>query len=90
MKKINIVIVIIGMAIATGAIISSGCAATAAIADKSGNQLWSENCLRCHNTPSPSAFSDRQWEVAGMHMQIRANLTLDETAKVVEFMKSAN
>jgi cytochrome c2 len=57
---------------------------------KSGAQLWGENCVRCHNSPSPDTFSDDQWEVAGLHMQIRGNLTADEASKVIEFLKSAN
>jgi len=59
-------------------------------AAKSGAQLWGENCLRCHNTPSPETFSDVQWDVAVMHMRIRANLTEDEAVKIVEFLKRAN
>lgn len=57
---------------------------------KSGAQLWGENCVRCHNAPSPTAFSDIQWETIGQHMRIRANLTAQQTDKVVEFLKMAN
>ena len=57
---------------------------------KSGAQLWGENCVRCHNAPSPTAFSDVQWESIGQHMRIRANLTATQTEKVVEFLKMAN
>ncbi|TAL40862.1 MAG: cytochrome c [Chitinophagaceae bacterium] len=68
----------------------SGCTVSQAVAAKSGATLWGENCLRCHNTPSPTDFSDAQWETIGMHMKLRANLTNDEIKKVVEFLKSAN
>ena len=57
---------------------------------KSGAQLWGENCVRCHNIPSPSDFSDPQWELIGTHMRTRANLTADETLKIVNFLKTAN
>ena len=67
----------------------SSCAPTARIKAKSGVQLWSENCQRCHNTPSPATFSPEQWETLGMHMQTRALLTTDERQKIVEFLKSS-
>jgi cytochrome c2 len=67
----------------------NACAPTKAIAAKSGVQLWSENCQRCHNTPSPSTFSPEIWETVGMHMQTRALLTENERDKIVDFLKSA-
>lgn len=57
---------------------------------KGGSQLWAENCARCHNVRSPSAYSDPEWEVAMHHMRIRANLTAEEQRKILEFLKSAN
>ena len=68
----------------------AGCANTSNIADRSGAQLWGENCSRCHNIRPPQSLTDAQWEVAGMHMRTRANLTGQETNKIVEFLKSAN
>ena len=67
----------------------NSCAPTKAIAAKSGVQLWSENCQRCHNTPSPSTFSPEQWETIGLHMQTRALLTESERKKIVECLKSS-
>jgi hypothetical protein len=55
---------------------------------KSGAQLWAENCVRCHNIRSPSSLSPVQWEVAMMHMRVRANLTPEEHKKILEFLKS--
>ena len=57
---------------------------------KSGNQLWSENCTRCHSERSPATYSDQQWAVAMHHMRIRANLTAEEHTKILEFLQSAN
>lgn len=69
----------------------TGCAtAREAVDNKSGAQIWGENCVRCHNSPSPSAYNDIDWETIGMHMRIRANLTAVQIDKVVEFMQSAN
>ena len=56
---------------------------------KAGAQLWAEKCVRCHNIRSPSSYSDAQWEVAILHMRLRAKLTAEEQRKTLEFMKSA-
>ena len=60
------------------------------ISAKSGAQLWGENCARCHNAPGPGEFNNAAWDIIGMHMRTRANLTETETNKIVEFLKSAN
>ena len=57
---------------------------------KSGAQLWAENCVRCHNIRSPGSLSPVQWEVALMHMRVRANLTPEEHKKILEFLKSGS
>ncbi len=57
---------------------------------KGGAELWTQNCARCHNMRSPSAYSDKQWEVITQHMRVRANLTAEETRKILEFLKSGN
>ena len=57
---------------------------------KTGAELWAETCQRCHNFRSPGSLSDGEWEVALMHMRIRANLTGEEQSKILEFMKSGN
>ena len=75
------------MVAAIAAIISS-CASTQKITEKTGNVLWQENCLHCHNAPPSTAFTSAQWETIGMHMEVRANLTETETTKIVEFLKS--
>jgi mono/diheme cytochrome c family protein len=65
-------------------------ATPSAAAEKSGSQLWAENCVRCHNIRSPSSLSPAQWEVAAMHMRVRANLTPEEHKKILEFLKSGS
>jgi len=69
---------------------ATSCKPSAMISAKSGAQIWGETCLKCHNIASPATFSDTEWDVATMHMQLRANLTPDETRKVKEFLQSAN
>lgn len=89
LKLKTLTIVICVAFIAMVAILSS-CKTSALIAAKPGAQLWAENCTRCHNTPTPSIYSDAQWEVVGEHMRYKANLTDQEVSKVVAFLKSAN
>ncbi len=79
-------IITLAGAVFTSLIIFNSCISEKAAA-KSGVELWSENCQRCHNTPSPSTFSPEQWETIGMHMQTRALLTDNEKNKIVEFLK---
>jgi hypothetical protein len=55
----------------------------------SGEELWSNNCLRCHNIRPPTMYSDAQWEVIVHHMRLRANITGQEQRAIVEFLKSA-
>jgi len=57
---------------------------------KSGAQLWADNCQRCHNARSPGSLSPAQWEVAMMHMRVRANLTPEEHKKILEFLKGGS
>jgi len=84
--KMSAVIVLFSIAV-TIALSVGSCASSAKITDKSGAQLWAENCQRCHNTPSPSTFSPEKWETVGMHMQSRALLTNTERDKIVSFLK---
>ena len=76
-------VVIIGLNI----VLLNSCTVSQKITAKSGAQLWSENCQRCHNTPPPSTFSPEKWETIGLHMQSRALLTEKEKEKIVAFLK---
>jgi hypothetical protein len=69
-----------------------GAAATpkSALVERGGAELWAENCGHCHNSRSLDSLSDAQWEVAAMHMRVRANLTAQEHDKILAFLKSAN
>lgn len=54
-----------------------------------GEELWSNNCMRCHNIRPPTMYSDAQWDVIVHHMRLRANITGQEQRAIVEFLKSA-
>ncbi len=89
MKNKSIITSIL-IAILTLTVLSQSCAPSKMIAQKSGAQLWGENCIRCHNLPSPTDFNDVQWATIGLHMEDRASLTETEAEKIIDFMKSAN
>lgn len=55
----------------------------------SGEELWSNNCMRCHNIRPPTTHSDAQWEVIVHHMRLRANITGQEQRAILEFLKLA-
>jgi cytochrome c5 len=55
----------------------------------SGEELWSNNCQRCHNIRPPTMYSNAQWDVIVHHMRLRANITGQEQRAIVEFLKSA-
>ena len=86
--KIIIIITTIIISIVIASVMMNGCASTK-LAEKGGAELWSENCIRCHSTPPPNAFTKEQWETISMHMRVRASLTDDETKKITEFIQSA-
>jgi hypothetical protein len=90
MKKISIIIFGILPLVIASVLLNSCTTNKQIVAEKPGAQLWGENCQRCHNAPTPTAFNDEQWETIGTHMELRAGLTEDETKKIIEFLKSAN
>lgn len=87
-KSIIITLLIIVAAVFTIGV--SSCSVSQKVANKSGAQLWAENCNRCHNAPAPGEFNNDNWEIVGMHMQVRANLTKTDIDKVIDFLKAAN
>lgn len=89
MKKYTITLITLVLVVLVMALINS-CASSKVADDKSGSELWGDNCGRCHNSPSPSDYSDSQWEVIGNHMKLRANFTDQDVNKMVKFLKSAN
>ena len=55
-----------------------------------GMKLWEQNCVRCHNIPSPAAFNDDEWEIIGAHMRVRAYLSEKEKDEIIKFLKTIN
>jgi len=89
MKKIIgfIGIVFVGALVALNL---SSCKASEVASSQQGAQLWANNCLRCHNTPPPTAYNDANWNAIANHMQKVAGFTVKDTEKIAEFLKSAN
>ena len=79
MKKITTIIIF--LIISGSAFLISSCAPTKEIAEKSGAQLWGENCNRCHSAPSQDQYSKDQWGIIGIHMKLKAGITDDERIK---------
>ena len=88
MKNLKTIFVF-ALPLAVGLFLAGSCV-SAKVGMKTGAQLWGENCMRCHNLASPTAYNNTDWETIGLHMRIRANLTAEETNKIVEFLQSAN
>lgn len=70
--------------------VSTGNAQTAAVPEKGGAQLWSENCARCHNLRPPQSYSNAQWQVVVHHMRLRANLTGEEARSITAFLQASS
>jgi hypothetical protein len=56
----------------------------------SGSEAWDQNCARCHNSISPTTYSDQQWDAIMMHMRIHARLTGQEERAILKFLKASN
>ena len=56
----------------------------------SGEELWSNNCQRCHNLRTPTMHTPAQWQVIMLHMRVRANLTGEDARAITDFLKSAS
>jgi hypothetical protein len=83
--KRNSIIILVAVLLTISSLIVS--CISARITEKSGTDLWGENCQRCHNAPPRSAFTNAQWEVINTHMRLRAMLTETEYKKIQEFMQ---
>jgi uncharacterized lipoprotein YmbA len=71
--------------------VSLGQARTAIVdSEKGSTQLWTENCMRCHNLRTQSSYSDTQWQVAMHHMRVRADLTAEEHRRILQYLQASN
>jgi cytochrome c5 len=57
---------------------------------RSGAEIWGDTCNRCHNYRDPGTYSDVQWDVAMMHMRVRARLNGADARAVLEFLQASN
>ena len=90
-KKAVLAVAVLAAAMVAGACAPKpGASSAAAPALKGGAEIWSENCARCHNSQSPSIYSDAEWDTVALHMRTRANLTAREHRAILAFLKSAN
>ena len=92
MKQSTAILALVAV-FAVAATFITGCATPSSsntVEGPSGARLWAQNCSRCHNSRSPSDYSNEQWEVAALHMRIRANLTAEEHKKILAFLQSGN
>ncbi len=90
MKKL-IIMGLLAFSFVSLGILTTGCTTQREIAaQKSGAELWAQNCIRCHNIPSPPSYTDVEWETIGLHMEMRANMTSEQITKIVEFLQAAN
>jgi hypothetical protein len=68
---------------------SSGVGSSDSYMGLSGEELWSNNCRRCHNIRPSTMYGNAQWDVIVHHMRLRANVTGQEQRAIVEFLKSS-
>jgi hypothetical protein len=88
MKKYIVISFVVLFVSLSSTIIISSCAVSQKVQNKTGIQLWGENCGRCHNAPGPGEFSAANWEIVGRHMRVRANITETEEQKIIDYLKT--
>jgi hypothetical protein len=88
MKKHIIISSVFLLALSTSTIVISSCAVSQKVQNKTGIQLWGENCGRCHNAPGPGEFSVSNWDIVGRHMRVRTNITETEEKKIIDYLKT--
>lgn len=55
-----------------------------------GAKVFSNNCARCHQAPSPTFKTDREWRTITLHMRGLANLSRLEMDDVRTFLAASN
>ena len=55
-----------------------------------GADLYNATCARCHSARPPVERSDKQWKIIMGHMRLRANLTAEESKKILEYLQNSN
>lgn len=79
MKRLNIFIAfLIGVTI--------GIVPNQAVGQRSGVEIWSQTCNRCHMSQPTSRYDARHWNSIIRHMKIHARLTDKEAELVGQFL----
>lgn len=89
MKKCIIILFAFLLILSLNTVVMSSCTVSKKVQDKTGTQLWGENCGRCHNAPGPGEFNGVNWDIIGRHMRVRAQITATEEKKIIEYLKSS-
>lgn len=58
-------------------------------AQRSGVEIWSATCGRCHLLQPPGRYTPKDWDAIGTHMVITARLTDRQAEAVMDFLKSS-
>jgi hypothetical protein len=88
MKKYIIISFVVLIVSLCSSVLITSCAVSQKVQNKTGVQLWGENCGRCHNAPGPGEFSAANWEIVGRHMRVRTNITETEEKKIIDYLKT--
>jgi hypothetical protein len=88
MKKYIVISFVVLLVSLSSTIVISSCAVSQKVQNKTGVQLWGENCGRCHNAPGPGEFSAANWDIIGRHMRVRTNITETEEQKIIDYLKT--
>lgn len=59
-----------------------------ASAQRSGVEIWANNCGRCHTIAPANRYTAKDWQSIGIHMMITSRLTSEEGALVIAMLKS--
>jgi mono/diheme cytochrome c family protein len=57
------------------------------VGQRSGVEIWSQNCGSCHMIQPANRYTAGKWESIMMHMRIAARMTDDEANAVLEFLR---
>ncbi len=57
---------------------------------RTGDQLYTISCARCHSERYPTERTDAQWETIMLHMRTRAQIPAKDAEKILEYLKENN
>ncbi len=52
-----------------------------------GAELYSMHCNRCHPERYPTERTAAQWKTIMLHMEVRANLPVDQSKLILQFLQ---